>query len=90
MCHQVIARDNGCDMGLAGEEIPEGVQIHVHHMNPISDEDIVNGNPLILDPEYLITVSEDTHKAITYGNKNFLTRSAIVERKPFDTCPWKG
>lgn len=82
----VIIRDNGCDLGLEGYAISGS--IIVHHMNPITIEDIETRNPKILNPEFLICVSDMTHKAIHYGDGNFLPRT-FVERKPNDTCPWK-
>lgn len=83
---QIIIRDNGCDMGLEGHEI-FGV-IYVHHMNPILLSDIVNAEDILMNPEYLISVSRDTHNAIHYGDIKMIEES-IVERKPNDTCPWK-
>lgn len=82
----VIIRDCACDLGIDGREIP--VKPLVHHMNPISMEDIYNRNKNIFNPEYLITVSHKTHNAIHYGTKENL-QLGIVERRPNDTCPWK-
>lgn len=84
----VIVRDHGCDLGMEDREIPEGVKILVHHMNPITREDIVNKSEYLLDPEYLISTVDNTHKAIHYGNRNLLV-TAPIERSKFDTCPWK-
>ena len=84
---QVILRDNGCDLGINGLEICG--RIYIHHMNPITVEDFKNDNMLILSPEYLISVSLDTHNAIHYGNKNYATNKLQIERRPGDTCPWK-
>jgi hypothetical protein len=81
----VIARDNGCDLGIPGFEIHSGLVIH--HMNPISLDDITHGNEDILDPEYLITSSLDTHNAIHYGGRGLLPRGP-VERKAGDTKLW--
>ena len=83
---QVVIRDNGCDLGVEGYDIAG--PIIIHHMNPISAEDIENRNPDILNPEYLICVSDTTHKAIHYGNGDMIPKT-FVERKPNDTCPWK-
>lgn len=83
----VIIRDNACDLGIPGREIYG--KIFVHHMNPITIEDLKSGSRLILDPEYLITVSEDTHNAIHYGDRDYLKRFEEVVRKPNDTAPWK-
>lgn len=82
----VIIRDNGYDLGIKGCAI-HGRPI-IHHMNPVSIKDVVERTDILLDPEYLITVSRDTHNAIHYGDMNLLNRSPIT-RSPFDTCPWK-
>lgn len=83
---QVIIRDNGCDMGVDGFDIKGPIVIH--HMNQISPEDIEHFNPDILNPEYLICVSTQTHKAIHFGDANLLSK-AFVPRSKYDTCPWK-
>lgn len=83
----VIARDLGNDMGLDGYPIKG--QIHIHHMNPISIDDILSFNDSILNPDYLVCVSKDTHKAIHYGNSRFCETKDYKERTPYDTCPWK-
>lgn len=81
----VIVRDNGCDLGIEGLDI-QG-RIIVHHMNPLSEEDIVVHSNDIINPDFLICTSIDTHNAIHYGT----SRADILpaERTPFDTCPWK-
>ena len=81
----VIIRDNGCDLGVPGYEL--GFRIIVHHMNPISIEDIEHSNEDIMNPEFLISVSPNTHVAIHYGNSNLLPELPIV-RHPGDTSPW--
>lgn len=86
--NHVIVRDNGCDLGLIGHEIPDGVKIMVHHMNPITKEDIMRRTKYLLDPEYLISTIDNTHKAIHYGDSNLLVVEPIV-RSRYDTCPWK-
>ena len=83
----VIVRDNGNDLGLEG--YPIGGKILIHHMNPINVHDILQRNEAILDPEYLVCVSNDTHQAIHYGSEDLLPQDP-VERKPNDTCPWKS
>lgn len=83
--HYVIARDNGCDLGVEGYDIYD--KIYIHHMNPMNVEDIVEGDPKILDPEFLIVVTHKTHNAIHYGNEGLLPRQ-LVERKPGDTKLW--
>ena len=82
----VIARDYGCDLGVDGREIYG--RILIHHMNPISQYDILHSSDFLLDPEYLITVSHETHNAIHYGDVSLLSR-APVERTKNDTCPWR-
>lgn len=84
----VIARDMGCDLGIAGREISD--RIYVHHMNPMSVKDIVEGDTHIVNPEFLITVSFDTHNAIHYGDERLLHRKDLIVRNQNDTCPWKG
>lgn len=83
----VIARDLGCDLGIDGRYITD--KIIVHHMNVITQEDLYEHNPLILDPEYLICASHMTHNAIHYGDADLLMSSRPIERFPNDTCPWK-
>lgn len=83
---EVIIRDDGCDLGVEGYDIFS--KILIHHMNPIREEDLINRNPDILNPEFLICVSHNTHNAIHYGDKNLLP-APLVERRPGDTCPWK-
>ena len=82
----VIVRDNGCDLGIEGREI--NGRIYIHHMNPITLRDITNESAFLLDPEYLISVTHDTHNAIHYGNENLLIKGPI-ERTKNDTCPWR-
>lgn len=83
--HKIIVRDEGCDLGILGREIYG--RIVIHHMNPVTIDDI-NDMQSILDPEYLICVSHNTHNAIHYGDESLLITEPIV-RRPNDTCPWK-
>lgn len=83
--NHVILRDNGCDLGMRGYEIAHNLL--VHHMNPISITDIEERKEWILDPEFLITTSRDTHNAIHYGDERLLPRGPI-ERGPGDTKVW--
>lgn len=85
--NQVITRDNGCDLGIPDREI-RGNNIIIHHMNPIRKEDILNRSEFLLDPKYLITTIDITHKAIHYGNDELLYQDPI-ERSKNDTCPWR-
>lgn len=82
---QVIIRDIGCDLGIEDREIHEG--LFVHHMNPMTVDDITSGDPRIVDPNYLITVSHLTHNAIHYGDERLLPQP-LIERKPGDTNLW--
>lgn len=82
----IIVRDSGCDLGISGREIRD--RIIIHHMNPILLKDITDSTSYLLDPEYLICVSHNTHEAIHYGDESLLI-SEPVERKPNDTCPWR-
>lgn len=82
----IIVRDCGCDMGVSGHDI--GGRIVIHHMNPIDINDIRNSTEYLLNPEYLICVSENTHKAIHYGDESLIDHQ-LIERRPNDTCPWK-
>lgn len=85
----VIVRDHGCDLGILDREIPEGMRITVHHMNPIMVQDIVDVSDYLLNPEYLISTADLTHKAIHYGDENLLISSTLTERTRNDTCPWR-
>ena len=83
----VIVRDNGCDLGIEGHEI-NSQKIFIHHMNPITMDDIVNPSEYLMNPEYLITTIHNTHNAIHYGDAELLI-TAPIERTKHDTCPWK-
>lgn len=82
----VITRDNGCDLGVEGYEIYG--RIIIHHMNPITKEDILQRSKFLIDPEYLITTIKRTHDAIHYSDSNLLVK-APIERSKNDTCPWR-
>ena len=82
----VIVRDNGCDLGMDGYEIAG--RIYIHHMNPITVNDIVHSSDFLLNPDYLVCVSHNTHNAVHYGDEDLLV-TAPVERRKNDTCPWK-
>ena len=83
----VIVRDNGCDLGVEGYEI-NGQGIYIHHLNPITLDDIELATDILLDPEFLITTTHRTHNAIHYGDSNLLIKSPIIRTKN-DTCPWR-
>jgi hypothetical protein len=81
----VIIRDNGCDLGVEGYEIHS--KLLVHHMIPLTMEDITSGSEWIIDPEYLITTTHNTHNAIHYGDKRLLI-TPLQPRMPGDTKLW--
>lgn len=83
---QVIIRDCGCDLGIEDRVIYG--KILIHHMNPISEIDIVRATEFLLNPEYLICVTHNTHNAIHYGDEDLLVKGPVVRTKN-DTCPWK-
>ena len=82
----VIIRDNGCDLGIDGRFIVS--HIIIHHLNPINSSDIRLVTANLLNPEFLICVSHDTHNAIHYGDARLLAKD-YIERKPGDTTLWK-
>lgn len=82
----VIIRDGGCDLGMPDREIHG--KILVHHMNPVTKEQILRRDPVLFDPEYLICTIKSTHDAIHYGDETLLMLDPIVRTKN-DTCPWK-
>lgn len=81
----VIARDNGCDLGVPGHEI--NFRVTIHHLNPMRPSDIINDDETILNPEYLITTTQLTHNAIHYGNEDLLPQP-LIQRRPGDTTLW--
>lgn len=83
---EIIIRDQCCDLAMPGYDIHGPVLIH--HLNPITKEDILSRTDLLLNPEYLVCTIQSTHNAIHYGDVNLLITNPI-ERKPNDTCPWK-
>lgn len=83
---QIIIRDNGCDLGIEDFQIQD--KIIIHHMNPITIEQIEESASEIFDPEYLICCSYQTHNAIHYGDQSLLPQLPVV-RRPNDTCLWK-
>ena len=83
----VIVRDCGRDLASIGHEI-HGQKIIIHHLNPISLEDIERKSKILLNPEFLVTTIHSTHNAIHYGDKSLLV-TAPIERSKNDTCPWR-
>lgn len=82
---KVITRDNGCDLGIPGYEIY--ADLLIHHMNPFALKDLLHGQEALIDPQYLITTSLQTHNAIHYGDESLLPRGPII-REPGDTKLW--
>lgn len=83
---KIIIRDNGCDLGMDGFDIYS--RIVIHHLKPLTDDDILNHSIYLVNPEYLICTSLNTHNKIHYGDVNF-ENSKPIERMPNDTCPWR-
>ena len=84
---QVIIRDNGCDLGIDGYEIHG--KILIHHINPITQEDIYDQTGYLLNPEFLISTTLTTHNAIHYGDETLFIQCSSTERSKNDTCPWR-
>lgn len=84
--NEIILRDNGCDLAFEGHEINSRALIH--HINPITVDDVIKRHPIVFDPENLITTIHNTHNAIHYGDKDLLV-TAPLERSKNDTCPWR-
>lgn len=86
--NDIILRDNGCDLGIEGRDIINKRYVRIHHINPITMEDIRNRSPKLVDPENLITCLYSTHEAIHYAGWGGVTKEPVT-RKPNDTCPWR-
>lgn len=84
----VILRDKGCDLAMPGYEIYKG--FYIHHINPITVDDIVNRSFKLFDLNNLVLSSYDTHELIHFGSDSRIQNRRIIERTPNDTCPWKG
>lgn len=84
--HSIVVRDNGCDLGVDG--YPVGNRGYIHHINPITVDQLTHGDDCLFDPENLILCSFNTHNAIHYGSSPNIY-SKLTERRPNDTCPWK-
>lgn len=84
--NRIILRDNGCDLGMPDYEIHG--RIYIHHINPITKQDVEEFSDNLLNPDNLICVTFDTHNAIHYGDERTLPKTPI-ERAPGDTCPWR-
>ena len=85
--NHIIVRDHGCDLGVDGYDIYG--KIYIHHMNPITINDLLNNKEYVFNEEYLISSTFDTHNAIHYGNFDLIDAS-LVKRRPNDTCLWRN
>lgn len=86
--NKIIIRDDGCDLGIPGREIKDSKYIRIHHIDPITIDDIRDRTPKLFDPDNLITCLWQTHQAIHYTGWDGCLKDP-VERKPWDTCPWR-
>lgn len=84
--NDILIRDNGCDLGVEGYDIQ--FKPIIHHMNPLTLDQIMNRDPVIFDPDFLISTTHETHNAIHYGDDSILRTKTIIERKPNDTKLW--
>lgn len=84
--HSVIIRDNGCDLGVDG--YPVGDRGVIHHINPITLDQLMHGDECLFDPDNLVLCSFKTHNAIHYGSTH-INHTTLIERRPGDTCPWR-
>ena len=85
---RVIIRDQGCDLGVPGHELRK--YIIVHHINPVTEDQIIRDDPCLYDMENLVCTRRLTHNAIHYGEDYAIFEGGVIERSPNDTCPWKG
>lgn len=85
----IIIRDNGCDLASLEKPFLSREIIIIHHINPITIDDVINQSRALLDPENVIAVSDSTHKAIHYGDQSLLDIVDFTMRSPNDTCPWR-
>lgn len=83
---KVILRDKGCDLAMNGYDVER--RAYIHHLNPITKEQLINNDPVVWDLENVVLVSFDTHQAIHYGNYDTINKDPII-RTPNDTCPWR-
>lgn len=86
---KIIARDLGCDLACKDRPFLQGEIVIIHHMNPIDKNDIINHTEFLMDPEYVIATSNNTHNAIHYGDRSLLKVLEPIVRKPNDQCPWR-
>lgn len=85
----IILRDGGCDLGLRDRIIHDDDVIHIHHINPLTFDQVYGNLEALLDDNNVITTRAETHRAIHYGSEEYLMADSFTERVPFDTCPWR-
>ncbi len=86
---EIISRDLGCDLACKDRPFLQGEMVIIHHMNPIGKGDILNHTEFLMDPEYVIATSSNTHNAIHYGDRSLLKVLEPTIRTPNDQCPWR-
>ena len=86
---EIISRDLGCDLACKDRPFLQGETVIIHHMNPIDKNDILNHTEFLMDPEYVIATTNNTHNAIHYGDRSLLKVFNPVLRRPNDQCPWR-
>jgi len=86
---RIILRDEGCDLAHPDFPIPDGTKYLIHHINPITIDDIIEHRPCVLDPNNVVLVSFLTHEAIHFGDMDLIKTSRPAERTPNDTIPWR-
>lgn len=87
--NRIITRDLGCDLADRDHPFAPGEKVYIHHMNPIMLKDIVSHSDYLLEEEYLIATSFNTHQAIHYADESLLIPDSPTIRRPNDTCPWR-
>lgn len=86
---QIIIRDHGCDLAHEDFPVAQSTKLLIHHINPITMEDIVHRSERLMDPENVVCVTFDTHQAIHFANKDLILMQNPIERMPNDTSPWR-
>lgn len=87
--HQIIIRDNACDLGVEDRPILRKGQLLIHHMNPITKQQLIDRDPDLMNPEYVIVcMKSPTHEAIHYGDSSLLVQNDLIVRTKGDTCLW--
>lgn len=86
---RIIMRDKGCDLAHDDHPIPEGCKFLIHHINPITIDDILEGRSTVMDPNNVVCVTFDTHEAIHYGDLDLIHSKQPILRTPNDTIPWR-